>query len=203
MQPQPSRRTLRSPPGATADPAPEHFSEPSSGLLDPQLEHDGCGVGFVASRQREPSRQVVELALTALRRLLHRGAFGADPRTGDGAGILIQIPDAFLRRVGAELGISLPGPGRYAVATVFLPRRRADRETCRAVIEAALAEAKLHLLGWREVPVRPRAIGPVARSGRPIIEQAFISGRRSGPALESALYPVRKRIESRVGSLSL
>ena len=116
---------------------------------------------------------------------------------------MIQIPDAFLRRVVAEFGISLPGAGRYAVATVFLPRRRADREACRAIIESALAEAKLQLLGWRTVPVRPRAIGPVARSGQPVIQQAFISGRRSGRALEAALYPVRKRIESRVRSLTM
>ena len=172
-------------------------------LLDPGLERDGCGVGFIASRRGQPSREVVSLALGALRRLLHRGAFGADPQTGDGAGLLIQIPDAFFRRVLTPLGIRLPGIGRYAVATVFLPRDGSDREACQAVFAAAVGEAGLRLLGWRDVPVRPRAIGPVARSGRPLIRQAFIGGRRHGAALEAALYPVRKRIEAQVRQLEL
>ncbi|HUY57333.1 MAG TPA: glutamate synthase large subunit [Candidatus Micrarchaeaceae archaeon] len=176
---------------------------PARGLCEPQFERDGCGVGFIASRRREPSREVVDLALGALRRLQHRGAFGADPRTGDGAGILIQIPDTFLRRVVAAQGISLPAVGRYAVATVFLPRHGQDREACRGVFEAAVEEASLQLLGWRVVPVRPQAIGPVARNGQPWIEQAFIAGRRSGAALESSLYPMRKRIESRIRSLAM
>ncbi|HUY08514.1 MAG TPA: glutamate synthase large subunit [Candidatus Dormibacteraeota bacterium] len=203
MKPQPFQRTLRSPPAKEPTDVPSAFGNPLDGLYDPELERDGCGVGFIASRGREPSRQVVDLALGALRRLLHRGAFGADPRTGDGAGLLIQIPDAFLRRVGAEQGIALPRRGRYAVATVFLPRQGQDRDACRVVVEAAVAEARLRVLGWREVPVRPRAIGPVARSGQPVIEQLFISGRPGRQLLEDALYPVRKRIESRVHALSL
>jgi glutamate synthase domain-containing protein 2/glutamate synthase domain-containing protein 1/glutamate synthase domain-containing protein 3 len=203
MKPEPYRRTLRSPPEPELGLARSAPVDPWTGLLDRQFEHDGCGVGFIASRRQEPSRQIVDLALGALSRLLHRGAFGADPRTGDGAGLLIQIPDAFLRRVVAELEISLPRAGRYAVATVFLPRHGPDGDACRAVIEGALDEAHLRLLGWREVPVRPRVIGPVARSGQPIIQQAFIGGLRSGRALEAAVYPVRKRIESRVRSLSM
>ncbi|HVB14270.1 MAG TPA: glutamate synthase large subunit [Candidatus Dormibacteraeota bacterium] len=198
MQPQPFQRTPESTRAPSAIPA-----QPALGLLDPQFEHDGCGVGFIASRCREPSREVVDLALGALRRLLHRGAFGADPRTGDGAGLLIQVPDAFLRRVVAPLAITLPAPGRYAVATVFLPRQGPDREACRAVIEEVLDQTHLRLLGWREVPVRPQAIGLVARSGQPVIRQAFVSGRRTARALEAALYPARKLIESRVRNLSM
>ena len=204
MPPQPYQRTLGTPPAPAVRSARNAAStEPARGLLDPSFERDGCGVGFVASRRQEPSREVVDLALGALRRLIHRGAFGADPRSGDGAGLLIQVPDAFLRRVVTPLGIALPPAGRYAMATVFLPRHRPDREACRVVFESALHEARLQLLGWREVPVRPTAIGPVARSGQPVIHQAFIGGRRSGRALESALYPVRKLIESRARALPM
>ncbi|MGH7642953.1 MAG: glutamate synthase large subunit [Candidatus Dormibacteria bacterium] len=201
MPAHPYRRTVRAPPGpalAADEPVP---SAAQPGLLDPWFEHDGCGVGFVASRHREPTRQVIELGLGALRRLLHRGAFGADPRTGDGAGLLIQIPDEFLRRVTGQLPIPLPGPGRYAVATVFLPRNSSDRAACQGVIEEAVTGARLQFLGWREVPVRPRTIGPAARSGQPVIQQAFVSGRQSAPQLESTLYPLRKRIEARIRQL--
>ncbi|MGA7362274.1 MAG: glutamate synthase large subunit [Candidatus Dormiibacterota bacterium] len=203
MQPQPYLRTPRSPPARERAALPDAPGTPLDGLYDRELERDGCGVGFIASRGAPPSRQVVDLALGALRRLLHRGAFGADPRTGDGAGLLIQIPDAFLRRVCAAQGIALPRSGRYAVATLFLPRQGADRESCREVVTAAMAEAQLRVLGWRDVPVRPTALGPVARSGQPVIEQLFISGRTNGKLLDVALYPVRKRIESRVRALSL
>ena len=192
MKPQPSQRTVQLPTPA-----------PLGGLLDASFEHDGCGVGFIASRRQGASREVVQLALGALRRLLHRGAFGADPKTGDGAGLLIQIPDAFLRRVTAQQGISLPGPGRYAVATFFLPRDPHDLAACSEAVRAAIGGAHLRLLGWRDVPVRPHRIGPVARRGQPVIRQAFIAGRRSAEALEAALYPIRKSIESQVRALPL
>ncbi len=204
MQPLSDHRTLRPPPptfnqncGAVSPGGRE------VGLHQSAFERDSCGVGFVATRGQQPSREVVGLALSALRRLLHRGAFGADPRSGDGAGLLIQVPDAFLRRVTGPLGISLPAPGGYAVATVFLPRHAADREACEEIFATVVREAGLRLLGWRTVPVRPRAIGRVARSGQPEIRQAFIGGRPKGAAMDRALYPVRKRIESRVGALSM
>ncbi|MGH7610903.1 MAG: glutamate synthase large subunit [Candidatus Dormibacteria bacterium] len=168
----------------------------AEGLYDPRYEHDGCGVGFVASRGRAPSRQVVELALSALRRLVHRGAFGADPRSGDGAGILLQLPDRFLRREAATLGMRLPPPARYAVTSLFLPRHDGDRRLCERLVESCVGGAGLRVLGWRAVPCRPLAAGERARAVRPHLRQCFIGGA-SGVALERRLYPLRKRIEAR------
>ncbi|MGH7608350.1 MAG: glutamate synthase large subunit [Candidatus Dormibacteria bacterium] len=173
----------------------------SRGLYDPSFEHDGCGVGFVASLRRQPSREVVSLALGSLGRLLHRGAFGADPRSGDGAGIMLQLPDSFLRRVAGELGLTLPRAQHYAVATVFLPRDPADGALCESMIVNGLGRAGLRLLGWRDVPCRPTAVGPGARRARPRIRQVFIAGER-GSALECALYPARKHIEAQVRRLT-
>ncbi|MGC1184693.1 MAG: hypothetical protein WBA31_06010, partial [Candidatus Dormiibacterota bacterium] len=162
MSPPSSQRTQRSRPGAQGSAAEEiRFVPRGPHLADPGEQHDSCGMGFVATLQGQPNPEIVRLGLGVLRRMLHRGAVGADPGTGDGAGILIQTPDRFLRRVCAPVGISLPARGRYAVGTVFFPRRAEDRTACQAVFELAVAESGLRLLGWRDVPVRAAAVGPV------------------------------------------
>jgi len=204
MSPLSSKRTQRTLPAAMASASGSTRTTPRGPHLeDPSDQRDSCGMGFVASLKRRPTREIVSLGLSALRRMLHRGAVGADPASGDGAGILIQIPDRFLRQVCAPLGISLPAPGRYAVGTVFFPQRPEDETACRQVFERAVAEAGLDLLGWREVPVRASAVGPVARRGAPMIRQAFLDGGASTGNLEDRLYPVRKQIENEVRSLAL
>ncbi|MHB8323475.1 MAG: glutamate synthase large subunit [Candidatus Dormibacteria bacterium] len=177
---------------------------PGPGLYHPCFERDACGVGFVATLDREPSRKVVSLGLQALGRLLHRGAVGADARTGDGAGIMIEVPDRFMRRAAGESGIALPPPGQFAVGGVFLPRHEADRRACEQALEAAVEAASMVFLGWRDVPCRPLAIGVVARSSQPAIRQCFVApGAASTELLEDRLYPLRKRIEARVRELPL
>ena len=180
------------------------LSAAAPGLYRPSFEHDSCGVGFVATLDRMPSRKVVSLGLSALARLIHRGAVGADARTGDGAGLLVEIPDGFLRRVTADSGISLPAPGQFAVGAVFLPRQEADRSACERVIEAEVRAAEMDFLGWRDVPCRPAAMGVIARSSQPAIRQCFIGLREAAIELvEDRLYPLRKRIEAAVRELPL
>ncbi|MBN1558017.1 MAG: glutamate synthase subunit alpha, partial [Lentisphaerae bacterium] len=168
----------------------------TQGLYDPRFEHDGCGVGFVARVDGTPSREVIDRGFEVLRNLLHRGAIGGDLETGDGAGLLIQVPDAFLRRECAGQGIALPPAGRYGVGMVFLPRSEAGRRAGRAALEQALAAEGLTAAGWREVPVDGRVPGEKARRDMPVIEQCFVTG---GPAeaeaLERRLYVARKRAE--------
>ena len=177
---------------------------PPAGLYDPSFEHDACGVGFVASLGRAPSREVVGLSLRALGRLAHRGAVGADARTGDGVGIMIELPDSFMRRAAADSGVALPAPGQFAVGAVFLPRQEADRQACEQTLEAEVKAASMVFLGWRDVPCRPQAIGVIARASQPVIRQCFIGpGAASSELLEDRLYPVRKRIETRVRELEL
>ncbi|HSX97294.1 MAG TPA: glutamate synthase subunit alpha, partial [Streptomyces sp.] len=126
----------------------------AQGMYDPRNEHDACGVGFVATLTGEASHALVEQALTVLRNLEHRGATGSEPDSGDGAGILSQVPDAFFREV---TGFELPEAGSYAVGTAFLPEHGADEATAR--IDAIAAEEGLTVLGWREVPVAPGLLG--------------------------------------------
>ncbi|NLT06207.1 MAG: glutamate synthase large subunit [Solirubrobacterales bacterium] len=166
-----------------------------SGLHDQRYEHDACGVGFVARLHAPASHEVVVRALDVLDRMEHRGAEGADPETGDGAGILIQLPDAFLR---AEVGFELPPPGRYGVAMCFLPRAEADRERAVAALEAAVEAQGLWSLGWREVPVDQDACGRTAAAAAPHIAQLFVGapeGVSDQDALERRLYVVRRAAE--------
>ncbi|GAA3068173.1 hypothetical protein GCM10020000_60680 [Streptomyces olivoverticillatus] len=130
------------------------------GMYDPRNEHDACGVGFVATLTGEASHELVEAALTVLRNMEHRGATGSDPDSGDGAGILMQIPDAFLRE---SVAFPLPEPGAYAVGIAFLPADAREAADAVSRIETIAAEEGLAVLGWREVPVAPRA----ARHRRP------------------------------------
>jgi len=163
------------------------------GLYDPAHEHDACGVAFVASIAGERSNAIVGRGLEALVNLGHRGACGCDPETGDGAGILIQIPDAFLRR---EADVDLPAPDAYGVGMVFLPTDPEERRRCETIVERCCEDEGLRLLGWRDVPHDPSAIGHVSRAGMPSIRQFFVAAVGvHGDVLERRLYVLRRVIE--------
>jgi glutamate synthase domain-containing protein 2/glutamate synthase domain-containing protein 1/glutamate synthase domain-containing protein 3 len=167
----------------------------AQGLYDPALEHGACGVGFIASVDGTPSHELVRTSVEILKNLLHRGAVGGDQSTGDGAGILTQLPDALFRRESVRAGFSLPAAGAYGVAMQFLPGGQA-RGACVAAFEAAVAEEGLKLLGWREVPTEPDVLGDLARRELPEVAQAFVSAPGlTGVALERKLYVVRKVAE--------
>ncbi|MHB1501277.1 MAG: glutamate synthase large subunit [Candidatus Dormibacteria bacterium] len=173
------------------------------GLYDPSAEHDACGVGFVATLRATPTRAVVDLGLSALRRLAHRGGVGADPRTGDGSGVMLDLPQAFLRRIAAEADIALPEAGEFALATLFLPQQEGDRRACQAVLEEEVTGASMQFLGWRRVPCRPLTIGVVARAAQPAIQQCFVGmGKGEKESFEDRLYPLRKRVENRIAQLA-
>ncbi|WP_166139700.1 glutamate synthase large subunit [Nocardioides ochotonae] len=176
----------------------QHAFPPPQGLYDPTNEHDACGVAFVATLTGVASHKIVQQGVTALLNLDHRGAAGAEPNSGDGAGILIQVPDAFLRAVTAELGIELPGAGQYAVGTAFLPGDAEQVAKTRLQVEAIAAEEGLDVLGWREVPVDPSSLGSTARAVMPTFSQLFVAARGarlSGLALERLAFCLRKRAE--------
>ncbi len=167
------------------------------GLYDPQFEHDACGVGFVCNIDGRPSHGIIQRGLQVLVNLTHRGATGADAETGDGAGILIQIPHAFLERECASLGIRLPEPAEYGVGAVFLPDDATKRARCERVIEQVVGEERQHFLGWRDVPTHAEHIGETARKGLPRIRQMFVL-RGTGldaAAFERKLFVIRKRVE--------
>ncbi|AIJ25533.1 glutamate synthase large subunit [Amycolatopsis methanolica] len=172
-----------------------HSVRKPEGLYDAQYEHDACGVAFVADMSGRRSHDIVTKALTALRNLEHRGARGAEPETGDGAGILIQVPDAFFREV---VDFELPEAGHYAVGTAFLPIDETARGRAMSAIEGLVAEEGLRVLGWREVPVDTEHVGPTAASTMPHFAQLFLASReglRTGLDLERAAFCVRKRAE--------
>src|SRR5579864_8855264 len=175
--------------------------QPSRGLYDPRFDHDSCGVAFVARVGHPPSHEVVALGLEALVNLGHRGAQGADPDSGDGAGILIQLPDRFLRRTA---GFELPAAGTYGAGMAFLPTGDADRARCEDIVREACADEGLRVVGWRDVPVEPEAIGRTARAMMPVVRQVFVSaiGLR-GEMLERRLYVLRRVIERRAAAAGL
>ena len=151
------------------------------GLYDPNLEHDACGLAFIAHLRGRKSRSLVEDAIRALESLDHRGACGCDPETGDGAGIMLQLPHRFFKRVGLALGFSIPRRRRYAVGQIFLPRDLLQRKACEAALERAVLEVGQRVIGWRDVPVRPERIGRQARDSMPVIRQLYIERRRVVP----------------------
>ncbi len=167
------------------------------GLYSPEQEHDACGVGMVADTNGRATHEIVQKGITILERLLHRGATGSDPETGDGAGMLLQIPDEFFREVTA---FKLPEEGKYAVGMFFLPKEGELRETCRAEVESAAAEQGIAILGWREVPADEQAIGRTARECAPHIAQCFFAMRSEGDAGERELYVLRRVMEKRVAA---
>ncbi|ORT53954.1 glutamate synthase large subunit [Streptomyces sp. CB03238] len=166
------------------------------GMYDPRNEHDACGVGFVATLTGVASHALVEQALTVLRNLEHRGATGSEPDSGDGAGILLQVPDAFLREV---TDFDLPAAGEYAVGIAFLPADGSAQAVSR--IETIAAEENLTVLGWRDVPVAPELLGATARSTMPAFRQLFVSdgGTSTGIALDRKAFVLRKRAEREAG----
>ncbi len=182
----PARREL---PG-TANPKPQ-------GLYDGAHEHDACGVAFVATLRGSPGHDIVQHALTALANLDHRGAVGAEPDSGDGAGILTQLPDAFFRAV---LDFELPEAGRYAAGILFVGV--AETEQTQAEVEGHLSAAGLKVLGWREVPVNAGPLGSLARSVMPAMRQVFVAGpdAEEGLALERRCWLARKVIERRTAA---
>ncbi len=176
------------------------------GLYDPKNEHDACGVGFVAHIRGSKSHSIVEQGLTILRNLTHRGAVGADPLAGDGAGILIQIPDALLREEMGKQGVGLPAPGQYGVGMVFLPKEPASRLACEYEIERAIKDEGQVLLGWRDVPCDNSGLGESVKRIEPVIRQVFI-GRGADvtvtDALERKLYIIRKSSGHAIQALAL
>ncbi|MFJ1799512.1 MULTISPECIES: glutamate synthase large subunit [unclassified Streptomyces] len=165
------------------------------GMYDPRNEHDACGVGFVATLTGVASHELVEQALTVLRNLEHRGATGSEPDSGDGAGILCQVPDAFLR---AETSFDLPEAGSYAVGIAFLPAD--DSTEAVRTIEEIAAQEGLEVLGWRDVPVTPALLGNGARATMPTFRQVFVAdGESTGIVLDRKAFVLRKRAEREAG----
>ncbi len=171
---------------------------PKHGLYDPANEHDACGVGFVADIKGRQSHRIIEQGLEILENLTHRGAVGADPLAGDGAGLLMQIPDQFLRE---ESGVELPAAGEYGVGMVFLPRSDAARKLCEDKIAYYIAAEGQKFLGWRDVPVDNSGLGESVKVCEPVIRQVFI-GRGSScsdqDAFERKLFVIRKQIENEI-----
>ncbi len=171
---------------------------PDVGLYRNEHEHDACGVAMVATLRGAPGHDIVELGLTALRNLDHRGATGADPCVGDGAGILTQVPDRFLREVS---GLDLPAVGSYAVGAAFLPLDEAERARAVASVEAIATDESLTVLGWRDVPVVADLVGTSALECMPHMRQLFVCapGGQSGIALDRMVFALRKRAEREAG----
>ncbi|QNE42727.1 glutamate synthase large subunit [Frigoribacterium sp. NBH87] len=188
-------------------PAHQQFSTvpAAQGLYDPRNEKDACGLAMVATLRGTPGHDIIDAALGALRNLEHRGAIGSDAGTGDGAGILCQVPDAFLREV---VDFSLPSAGEYAVGIVYLPLDDQERAEMKTGIERIADLEQLDVLGWREVPVRPEQLGTLARNAMPAFEQVFVSSRRrdadgaplAGVALDRQAYRLRKRAEAKLSA---
>jgi glutamate synthase (NADPH/NADH) large chain len=176
------------------------------GLYDPANEHDACGLGFIAHIKGQKSHAIVDQALSILVNLTHRGATGADPLQGDGAGILIQLPDAFLRRACGRQGLTLPAVGQYGVGMVFLPKEPASRMACEQEIERAVAGEGQILLGWRDVPTDNSGLSERTKEVEPIIRQVFIargSNDMDQDALERKLYIIRKKSGHAIQALKL
>ena len=179
-----------------------HGLPPAQGLYHPAHEHDACGMGFVASLRGEKSHSIIQQGIQVLISLTHRGACGCDPETGDGAGVLIQIPHKFFARECAHLKIKLPAPGAYAVGMTFLPVERHQRLQCEGILERIVEEEGLEVLGWRDTPVDGAAVGRVARVSQPYIQQIFVGcpADLDEDSFERKLYVVRKRAEAEVAA---
>ncbi|SEM14726.1 glutamate synthase large subunit [Rhodococcus maanshanensis] len=178
---------------------PGHRSHGPQGLYDPANEHDACGVAFVVDMHGRRSRDIVDKAITALVNLEHRGAAGSEPNTGDGAGIMLQVPDSFLRAV---VDFDLPAEGAYATGIGFLPQAAAAADEAAAGVEKIVAEEGLTVLGWREVPTDDSSLGAMAREAMPTFRQVFVAAADAsvtGVALERRAYVIRKRVEHELG----
>ena len=178
---------------------------PAQGLYDPANEHDACGVGFVVNVHGRKSHQIVRQGLEVLENLTHRGATGCDPLTGDGAGILLQMPHEFFAAVTPQAGIMLPAPGDWAAGNIFLPPSDGDREAAELFFEKICREEGLEFLGWRNVPTDNQSIGGTAREVEPFVRQAFVGrGKKvSRDHFEWKLFVLRKRFGIELGRLGL
>src|ERR1700729_2029947 len=184
------------------EPAREHtWRPPAEGLYDLSLEKDSCGVGFIANIKGKKSHQIVSDAISILCNLEHRGAVGADPRAGDGAGILVQIPHTFFTRKTKEIGFQLPEPGHYAIGALFMPKETAWRNVIKSIIADQIKAEGLMLLGWREVPSDNSSLGATVKPTEPAHMQVFI-GRgphiKDDEAFERRLYILRKSISQAI-----
>ncbi|PSR23330.1 MAG: glutamate synthase large subunit [Sulfobacillus acidophilus] len=171
---------------------------PRQGLYDPAMEHDACGVGLVAHICGQRSHTIVQQALQVLENLEHRGAQGSEPNQGDGAGILLQVPDQLFRDDCSRLGLTLPHPSDYGVAMLFLPVDAPSRQECIRVLEDTVRQEGLTVIGWRDVPVREANLGDSARQTQPVIRQLLVGRGHLGgdqDAFERKLYVVRRRVE--------
>jgi glutamate synthase (ferredoxin) len=178
-----------------------HDVQDTQGLYDPAQEHDACGVGFVVDIKGRKSKQIVQDAIQVLLNLQHRGASGCETNSGDGAGILMQVPHRFLAEECHKSNITLPGAGQYGVGLVFLPTDAASREACELMFEQAARAEGQKFLGWRTVPTDNSALGPTARSSQPVLKQVFI-GRSpdlvDDMAFERKLYVIRRSVRHHV-----
>src|SRR5450631_3639937 len=185
-----------------AEPAREFsWRPPAVGLYDPSLEKDSCGVGFIANIKGKKSHQIITDALSILCNLEHRGAVGADPRAGDGAGILVQIPHAFFVRKAAEIGFQLPKPGDYAVGAIFMPKETAWRKVIKSIIADQIKAEGLMLLGWRDVPTDNSSLGETVKPTEPAHMQVFIGrndAAKTDDEFERKLYILRKSISQAI-----
>ncbi|MFA5287417.1 MAG: glutamate synthase subunit alpha, partial [Candidatus Omnitrophota bacterium] len=183
-----------------------NFPKPQ-GLYDSFFEHDSCGVGFVCNIKGKRSNDIIGQGLEVLKRLAHRGATGADTKTGDGAGILIQLPHELFSSECEKEGIKINKEGEYGTGLVFLPQDKNDREFCKAAFKNIISQENQLLLGWRRVPLDDSTIGVTARDTAPIIEQVFIgTGEKNssdGLNFERKLYSIRKQAENFIRSSNI
>ena len=187
--------------GARAPPAPPLGQPGMQGLYDPWFEHEACGVGFVVDMKGRKSHRILQQAIDVLRNLDHRGACGCEANTGDGAGVLIQMPHAFFQRVAKKDRLMLPGPGETASGLVFLPRNPTKRRRLTEVFEYIIQSEGLTVLGWRTVPTNNSSLGETAKVSEPFIRQVFIGrnpAMKEDMAFERKLYVIRKRAYSEI-----
>ncbi|HEX4644648.1 MAG TPA: glutamate synthase subunit alpha, partial [Verrucomicrobiae bacterium] len=174
---------------------------PKQGLYDPQFEHEACGVGFVVNVKGRKSHEIIRQALTVLLNLDHRGACGCESNTGDGAGILMQMPHAFLQKVGDASGIKLPAEGQYGAGIVFLPPEPRERRECEQIFGKIVAEEGQHVIGWRDLPRSNSTLGATAKASEPFMRQVFIQRNpklTDDMAFERKLYVIRKRATNEI-----
>ncbi|HCR91770.1 MAG TPA: glutamate synthase subunit alpha, partial [Prolixibacteraceae bacterium] len=172
----------------------------AQGLYDPANEHDNCGIGFVAHIKGQKSHDIIERGLEVLRNMDHRGATSSDNKTGDGAGILMQIPDEYIREV---LKVNVPQEGKYGTGLIFLPRQKEDAEKCLEILTKYVEQEGLKLIEYRDIAVDSSAPGDIAKTTEPAIKQVFITGNLEQERLEQTLYLVRKQAEREIRESSI
>ena len=168
-----------------------------TGLYDPEFERDSCGVGLVANIKGVPSREIMENAYLINSRMDHRGGCGFEENTGDGAGILMALPDSFFQQESKQLKITLPKSGKYAVGNIFLPQKSDERKKCKKVIEKVIAKEGQKFLGWRKVPTDSKKanVGPAAKECQPVIEQLFIGCSKNKKKMKNQKIKKQKKMK--------